>query len=77
MSTEDEQARHELAASLTDKELIMGLWLHDEVKKLNTELMDMMALIWPGELLAGMSMTDIWVMLQIELARRQTAKSQG
>lgn len=76
MNTDDEQ-RRELVASISDKELIRALWLHDEVKKLNAELLDMMKLIWPDELLADMSMADILQMLQRELKRRTDEKGQG
>jgi hypothetical protein len=77
MNSKDEQARRELAASLPDKELYRALWSYDEVEKVTSELRDMMALIWPGDLLTGMSLEDIQAMLKAELARRQTAKNQG
>ncbi len=77
MSLSAEQRRYERAAGLTDKELYRALYLYDQVGAINLELRDMMTLIWPGDLLADMSSSDIQALLQAELNRRTVAKGQG
>ncbi len=62
MSRADEQ-RRELASSMMDKEVFRILLLFEELREVAT-------IIWPGDLLAGMSLDDIQQLLRAELKRR-------
>ncbi len=66
----DAEQRRELAASLTDRELYRVLSLFEEIR-------DMATIIWPGDLLAGLSLDDIQQLLRAELKRRTEAKGDG